>query len=158
MAKLELEPKLIRALAEAMGDTGLAEIEFADGGKRIRLARAVAAPAPAASVAAPAPTVAVAPPPAAAAPAPSPAAAEPDAPAGDDVPSPMVGTVYLSPSPDAAAFVKPGDKVEKGQTLLIVEAMKVMNPIAAPRAGVISAVFVRDKQPVEFGEPLMRIA
>ena len=74
---------------------------------------------------------------------------------GEEVKSPMVGTAYLQPSPEAPQFVKPGDKVKKGQTLLIVEAMKTMNPIQAPRDGVVSEILVGDAQPVEFGEALV---
>uniref|UniRef100_UPI0028A848D5 acetyl-CoA carboxylase biotin carboxyl carrier protein n=2 Tax=Brevundimonas TaxID=41275 RepID=UPI0028A848D5 len=75
--------------------------------------------------------------------------------AGEEVKSPMVGTAYLQPSPEAPAFVQPGDKVKKGQTLLIVEAMKTMNPIQAPRDGVVADILVGDAQPVEFGEALV---
>ncbi|PZU58118.1 MAG: acetyl-CoA carboxylase, biotin carboxyl carrier protein, partial [Brevundimonas sp.] len=75
--------------------------------------------------------------------------------AGEEVKSPMVGTAYLQPSPEAAPFVQPGDKVKKGQTLLIVEAMKTMNPIQAPRDGVVADILVGDAQPVEFGEALV---
>ena len=74
---------------------------------------------------------------------------------GEEVKSPMVGTAYLQPSPEAPAFIKPGDKVKKGQTLLIVEAMKTMNPIQAPRDGVVSEILVGDAQPVEYGEALV---
>jgi acetyl-CoA carboxylase biotin carboxyl carrier protein len=70
----------------------------------------------------------------------------------------MVGTAYLSPEPNAAAFVKVGDRIAKGQTILIIEAMKVMNPIPAPHAGTVTQILVQDGQPVEFGEPLMVIA
>jgi acetyl-CoA carboxylase biotin carboxyl carrier protein len=100
----------------------------------------------------------------AAAPAAVPAAALAPAPAGADAPaagsvsSPMVGTAYLSPEPNAAAFVKVGDRVAKGQTILIIEAMKVMNPIPAPHAGTVTQILVQDGQPVEFGEPLMVVA
>ena len=75
--------------------------------------------------------------------------------AGEEVKSPMVGTAYLQPSPEAAPFVQPGDKVKKGQTLLIVEAMKTMNPIQSPRDGVVAEILVGDAQPVEFGEALV---
>ena len=75
--------------------------------------------------------------------------------AGEEVKSPMVGTAYLQPAPEAPPFVQPGDKVKKGQTLLIVEAMKTMNPIQAPRDGVVVEILVGDAQPVEFGEPLV---
>jgi acetyl-CoA carboxylase biotin carboxyl carrier protein len=81
-----------------------------------------------------------------------------DAPAAGSVSSPMVGTAYLSPEPNAAAFVKVGDRVAKGQTILIIEAMKVMNPIPAPHAGTVTQILVQDGQPVEFGEPLMVVA
>ena len=74
---------------------------------------------------------------------------------GEEVKSPMVGTAYLQPSPEAPPFIQPGDKVKKGQTLLIVEAMKTMNPIQAPRDGVVSEILVGDAQPVEFGEALV---
>ena len=76
---------------------------------------------------------------------------------GDAVKSPMVGTVYLQPQPGSPSFVKPGDKVKEGQTLLIIEAMKTMNPIPAPRAGTVVEILVGDAQPVEFGEPLVVI-
>jgi len=99
-----------------------------------------AAPALAAPVAALAPTAAA------------------EAPAAGTVSSPMVGTAYLSPEPNAAAFVKVGDRVAKGQTILIIEAMKVMNPIPAPHAGTITQILIQDGQPVEFGEPMMVIA
>jgi len=89
-------------------------------------------------------------------PAPDPAPVE-HAPAGDVVKSPMVGTVYLQSGPDSDPFVSPGDQVSQGQTLLIIEAMKTMNPIAAPRAGVVRQVLVDNEQPVEFGEPLVVI-
>jgi acetyl-CoA carboxylase biotin carboxyl carrier protein len=105
--------------------------------------------------AAPAQQLMAAPAPVAAA-APAPAAAAPAAPArGEQIKSPMVGTIYLSPQPGAEAFIKPGDKVAAGQTLLIVEAMKTMNPIPAPRAGTVLEILVDDAQPVEFGEPLV---
>ena len=93
--------------------------------------------------------------PTASAPAAAPAAPEvPAAPKGDLVKSPMVGTVYMAAQPGAEPFVKVGDKVTEGQTLLIIEAMKTMNTIAAPRAGVVRAILVADGQPVEFGQPL----
>ncbi|PLR06075.1 acetyl-CoA carboxylase biotin carboxyl carrier protein, partial [Caulobacter flavus] len=98
-----------------------------------------------------------APAPAAAPAAEAPAAAAPAAVRGDAVKSPMVGTAYLSPQPGADAFIKVGDTVSAGQTLLIVEAMKTMNPIAAPKAGKIVEILVADAQPVEFGEPLVVI-
>lgn len=151
-----IDARLVRKLADILTDTGLSEIEVEHEGLKIRVAKqltatpvAYAAPAP---IAAPAAPLAAAPAPAAAADAP--AAARP---AGDTVNSPMVGTVYLQPQPDAAPFVKVGDTVSAGQTLLIVEAMKTMNPIPAPKAGRITAILVSDAQPVEFGEPLVVI-
>lgn len=151
-----VDPGLVRELAAILNDTGLSEIEVEHGELRLRLARTLVAAAPAAAPA----FVAAAPAPiAAAAPAPAPAAA---APAAADmskhpgaVPSPMVGTAYLSPEPGAPAFIKIGDSVNQGQTLMVVEAMKTFNPIPAPRAGKITAILVTDAQPVEFGEPLV---
>ena len=153
-----IDARLVRKLADILTDTGLSEIEVEHGGLRIRVARTlsaavqVAAPAPAAIMAAPAPA------PLAAAP-PSQAAAERPAapPRGEVVKSPMVGTVYLQPQPDAEAFVKVGDTVSAGQTLMIVEAMKTMNPIPAPKGGRVIEILVEDGQPVEFGEPLVVI-
>ncbi|HEX4180554.1 MAG TPA: acetyl-CoA carboxylase biotin carboxyl carrier protein [Caulobacteraceae bacterium] len=145
-----IDPKLVRKLADILTDTGLTEIEVEQGGLKIRVARQVtvaAAPMTYAAPAAPAPVAATAP-------AASPPAA---APRGQEVKSPMVGTIYLRPSPEAAPFVKVGDRVAAGQTLLIVEAMKTMNPIPAPAAGVVLEVLVSDAQPVEFGEPLVII-
>lgn len=149
-----IDARLVRRLAGILTDTGLTEIEVEKDGLRIRVAKSV--------------TVAAAPQVMAAAPAaatggPAPATAAPAAPAapvadGDAVNSPMVGTVYLQPSPDAAPFIKVGDTVSAGQTLLIVEAMKTMNPITAPKAGKVTEILVGDGQPVEFGEPLVRIA
>jgi acetyl-CoA carboxylase biotin carboxyl carrier protein len=145
-----IDPKLVRKLADILTDTGLTEIEVEQGGLKIRVARQVTVSAAPAAYAAPA---ASAP---AAAPAPSAPAVE-AAPRGQQVKSPMVGTVYLRPSPEAEAFVKVGDRVAAGQTLLIVEAMKTMNPIPAPAAGVILEILVGDGEPVEFGEPLVVI-
>ena len=133
------DPDLIRRLAAILEETGLGEIEYAEGDRRIRVARPNGAAAPAATLA---PAAIVAPVAAA-------------APAVNAVRSPMVGTAYLSPEPGAAPFVRVGDRVSEGQTLLIIEAMKVMNPIKCPRAGTVSAVLVEDAAPVEYGEPLL---
>jgi acetyl-CoA carboxylase biotin carboxyl carrier protein len=149
------DARLVRKLADILTETGLTEIEVEQGALKIRVAKqALAAapalhyaPAPSAAVPAPAAPVASS----AAAPAPS---AAPARAAGDEVKSPMVGTVYLQPNPGSPAFVKVGDTVEAGQTLFIVEAMKTMNPIPAPRGGKIVEILVEDAQPVEFGEPL----
>ncbi|WP_374655323.1 acetyl-CoA carboxylase biotin carboxyl carrier protein [Phenylobacterium sp.] len=149
-----IDARLVRKLADILTETGLSEIEVEHNDLKIRVAKTLA-PAPAAVHYAPPPAAV-----AAAAPAPSAApAAAPEAAArkGDVVNSPMVGTVYLQPQPDAPAFVKVGDTVTAGQTLLIVEAMKTMNPIPAPRGGKIVEIIVQDAQPVEFGEPLVVI-
>jgi acetyl-CoA carboxylase biotin carboxyl carrier protein len=154
-----LDAGLVRELAKVLDDTGLTEIEVEYGELRLRLARTAmmmqppahthvvhSAPAPA-QISAP-----VAPPPAAPAPAAAPAA---DASHPGAVPSPMVGTAYLSPEPGAPPFIKIGDTVTAGQTIMVVEAMKTFNPIPAPRAGKITAILVTDAQPVEYGEALV---
>jgi acetyl-CoA carboxylase biotin carboxyl carrier protein len=150
------DARLVRKLADILTETGLSEIEVEQGALKIRVAKTLtAAAAPVHYTPAPAP-VGAAPTPAAPS-APAPAAAPPAAPArpaGDEVKSPMVGTIYLQPNPGSPSFVKVGDAVEAGQTLFIVEAMKTMNPIPAPRAGRIVEILVEDAQPVEFGEPL----
>ena len=145
-----LEAAWIRELAGILEETGLTEIEVEKDAVRLRVSRqgGVAAFAPA-QVAAPAPSAAASAP---AAPAAAPAATHPGT-----VRSPMVGTAYLSPSPGAEPFAKEGSMVTEGQTILIVEAMKTMNPIAAPRAGRVVKVLVGDSQPVEYDEPLIII-
>jgi len=152
---MNIDSKLVRELAELLGETGLSEIEVEDGDRKIRVARTISA-APVASVAvaaAPAPVAAAAP--AAAAPT---VPAEPAAPSmANAVKSPMVGTSYLSPEPGAAPFVSVGATVKIGDPLLIIEAMKVMNPITAERAGKVTAILVEDGQPVEFDQPLVVI-
>ncbi len=156
--------EFIEALAELINSKDLGEIEVMreygeNDALEVRVSKAAqqvyAAPAPQA-IAAPAPA------PQAAAPAASaPASADASAPAGEDLSgaesSPMVGTVYLSPEPGAAPFVKIGDQVEEGQTLLIIEAMKTMNQIPAGKAGVVKRILVEDASPVEFGDPLVII-
>ncbi|GLS01622.1 acetyl-CoA carboxylase, biotin carboxyl carrier protein [Brevundimonas denitrificans] len=151
----EIDTSLVRSLADILNDTDLTEIEVERGELRIRVAREVTMAAPVHYAAAPAPAAHAAP---AAAPAPASMPSDPAtivAKAGEEVKSPMVGTVYLQASPEAPPFIAVGDKVKKGQTLLIVEAMKTMNPIQAPRDGVVVEVLVGDAQPVEFGEPLV---
>ena len=146
-----LEGKLIRDLAAILEETGLSEIEIEKAGLRVRVARTL-------HMVAAAPITA------------SPAAAAPPAgkPAGGAKPtdlsshpglvaSPMVGTAYMAPSPGANPFVKVGDMVTEGQTLLIIEAMKTMNQIPAPRSGRVTQIIISDGQPVEFGEPLLVI-
>ncbi|MDJ0684590.1 MAG: acetyl-CoA carboxylase biotin carboxyl carrier protein [Alphaproteobacteria bacterium] len=150
MAKLSVDLDLVGALADLMDDKGLTEVEYSQGEQTLRLARGGAVAAGAVYAAAPAPMGAPAP---AVAESPS---AEPAAHPGA-VPSPMVGTAYLSAQPGAPTFVSVGDTVAEDQTLLIVEAMKVMNPITAPKAGKIVAVYVADGEPVEFGQPLVAI-
>jgi acetyl-CoA carboxylase biotin carboxyl carrier protein len=152
-----IDTRLVRKLADILKDTGLSEIEVEQGELRIRVARELTVQAaPQMYAAAPAP-IAPAPAPAGA-PPPVPAAAAPSAPPerkGELVKSPMVGTIYLQATPGQPPFVTPGDKVTEGQTLMIVEAMKTMNPIPAPRAGVVAEILVEDSQPVEFGAPLV---
>ncbi len=148
MAKFEPDDDLIRRLAALLEETGLSEIEYEAEGKRIRVGRGggavTAGPAGPAAAASGAPLGA------------SPGA-PPDAeavPAGAVI-SPMVGTVYLAAEPGATPLIRVGDRVTEGQTLLIIEAMKVMNPLASPRAGTVTRILVSDGQPVEFGEPLL---
>jgi acetyl-CoA carboxylase biotin carboxyl carrier protein len=144
---MQVDPALVRQLAELLDETQLTEIEVQDGDRRVRVVRKISAAA--------APVYAAPPPPAPVAP---PAAAAAPVPAGDHpgtVKSPMVGTVYLAGDPGSNPFVQPGDSVAAGATLLIVEAMKVMNPITAPRAGTVKAILVENGQPVEFDQPLV---
>ena len=147
---------LVKALADILDEAGLAELEYETADLSVRLSRVSgAAPvAPVAAVAAPAAAPATAPaaPDAAAAADSADAASHPGA-----VTSPMVGTVYVAPEPDAPSFIEVGSTVKKGQTLLIVEAMKVMNPITAPADGTVKQIFVQNAQPVEFGEVLVVI-
>jgi acetyl-CoA carboxylase biotin carboxyl carrier protein len=151
MKKSGIDQQLIRDLAAILDETKLTEIEVEEGDLKIRVARQVQAVQ--ATVAAPvAAAPAAAPVAAAAAPADAPVDLSKNA-----VPSPMVGTAYRSPSPGAAPFIEVGQSVSKGQTLLIIEAMKTMNQIPAPRAGVVTAILFEDAQPVEFGEPLVVI-
>ncbi|MHA6722462.1 acetyl-CoA carboxylase biotin carboxyl carrier protein [Sphingomonas sp. RS2018] len=151
---INVDIDLVRQLAQVLDDTSLTEIEVEDGDRKVRVARKASAPAP----------VAYAPPPAAAyAPAPAPSATPAAAEVGASAPatsvnavkSPMVGTAYLAPNPEAKVFVTVGQSVAAGDTLLIVEAMKVMNPITAPSAGTVKAILVESGQPVEFDQPLV---
>ena len=152
---INIDPAFVRALAELLDDTQLSEIEVEDGDRKVRVARTLTAAAVAPVAYAPA--VAAAP----AAPAAPAAAATPAAPAADSfadaVKSPMVGTVYLAPEPGAPNFASPGSAVKAGDTILIIEAMKVMNPITAPTSGTLKAVHVENSQPVEFDQPLFTI-
>jgi acetyl-CoA carboxylase biotin carboxyl carrier protein len=133
---------LVRTLAALLEETGLTEIEYAMGERRIRVVRGRFT-APAVTVAMPAPAAAAA----------APAAATVEAPG--TIKAPMVGTAYLAPQPEAPPFIKLGDSVREGQTLLIIEAMKVMNQIPAPRAGKVVRILVADGAPVEYGQPLL---
>ncbi len=151
-----IDPKLVRKLADILKETDLSEIEVEQGDLKIRVARQLTAAPTMNYVAAPA--VAAAPASVAAAPVAEAAPAAAAAPAGvpkDAIKSPMVGTCYMAAQPGAPAFIKVGDKVKQGQTLLIIEAMKTMNPIPSPREGVVAQILVTDAQPVEFGEALV---
>ncbi|HSD34312.1 MAG TPA: acetyl-CoA carboxylase biotin carboxyl carrier protein [Alphaproteobacteria bacterium] len=149
MPKLEIDEALVRKLAVLLEETGLTELEFEAGQQRIRVTRGGAVSA--ANNAAPALAVPTAPA------AQAPAAASPETPPQNAILSPMVGTAYVAPEPGAASFVSVGSKVAKGDTLLIIEAMKVMNPLHAARAGTVTQIFVSDGMPVEFGQPLLVI-
>ncbi|MFL6744497.1 MAG: acetyl-CoA carboxylase biotin carboxyl carrier protein [Sphingomicrobium sp.] len=146
---MRIDPALVRELAELLTSNDLNEIEVEDGDRKIKVRRdppvvaAALAPAPAAAAPAAAPAAAAAP-------------AEEEV-SGEVVKSPMVGTAFLSPEPGAKPFVSVGDAVKQGDTLLIVEAMKVMNPITAPSSGVVKKIMVSDGQPVEFDQPLVVI-
>jgi acetyl-CoA carboxylase biotin carboxyl carrier protein len=145
---MQVDTDLVRELAAMLNDTGLSEIEVEDGERKIRVSRtmtAVAAPVAAAPVTAPAVVHA-------------PIAEAAPAIAANALKSPMVGTAYLTPEPDAAAFVTVGQQVKAGDTVMIIEAMKVMNPIIAPNSGTITEIYVESGQPVEFDQPLMVIA
>lgn len=147
MAKMTLDKTLIRELAQLLTEADLSEIEVTEGTASIRVARQVtvaAVAAPVAQVASP-PVAATA----------SAQVEPPPAAIGEPVTSPMVGTAYLAPEPGAPPFVRVGDRVSKGQTVLIVEAMKTMNPIPAPSNGTVSRIAVENGQPVEYGETLI---
>ena len=150
---MQVDIKLVRQLAELLNETGLTEIEVEDGDRKIKVARhaavqhfaAAAAATPVATPAMPLPAA-----------APEPAAAP--AVEANALKSPMVGTAYLTPEPGAAPFITVGGQVKAGDTLLIIEAMKVMNPITADKAGTIKAILVENAQPVEYDQPLVVIA
>ena len=142
--------EMVRRLADLLNETGLSEIEVERGDMRVRVARGLSeietiSALPAGLIGAPQP--AQSPPPSAA-----PPVAEPK---GDVIKSPMVGTVYLQPNPGSDQFARVGAQVSQGQTLMIIEAMKTMNPVPAPRAGRVLEILVDDGHPVEFGQPLI---
>ncbi|MEH6476151.1 MAG: acetyl-CoA carboxylase biotin carboxyl carrier protein [Sneathiella sp.] len=152
MSKLDIDRDVIRELAEIMNETGLGEIEIESGNSRLRVSRGstglvAAAPQMVAAAAVAAPV---------AAPVEVATSADPSSHPGA-VKSPMVGTAYMSAEPGAPVFIKVGDTVAQGQTLLIVEAMKTMNPIPAPKGGKIVDIMIGDSEPVEFGQPLVII-
>jgi acetyl-CoA carboxylase biotin carboxyl carrier protein len=153
---MRIDPKLVRELAKLLTETELTEIEIQDGDRRIKVKRepaAVIGAAPAPAAVAPALSA----PPMHGKEAIGSSAAAEDEVGGHTVKSPMVGTAYLSPEPGSKQFVEVGDAVKAGDTLLIVEAMKVMNPITAPEGGVVKKLLVADGQPVEFDQPLVVI-
>lgn len=150
VAKPGVDAAAVRELAKLLKETGLTEIEIEHNGARIRVSRnggvAAMAPAPAA------------PAPAAPAPAPAQPSSGPSGPPAGAVPSPMVGTVYIAPEPGKPAFISVGKTVKAGDTLFIVEAMKTMNAITAPKGGTVKEINVTDGTPVEFGQTLCVIA
>ncbi|HKX91137.1 MAG TPA: acetyl-CoA carboxylase biotin carboxyl carrier protein [Sphingomicrobium sp.] len=147
---MRVDAALVQELAELLTANALTEIEVEDGDRKIRVARH-AAPVAIPTAAAPAPV------PAAASPSGGAAAALAEDVSGETVKSPMVGTAYLAAEPGAKPFISVGDPVKAGDTLLIVEAMKVMNPITAPNGGTVKRIFIADGQPVEFDQPLVII-
>lgn len=149
MAKFELDEILVRRLAGLLDETGLSEIEYEAAGQRIRVARNGVGPLSGDAVPAAATSVV--------GPKPRDGEGSGERVSAGAVNSPMVGTAYLGPEPGAAPFVQIGDAVEEGEILVIIEAMKVMNPIPSPRAGKIASILVADGQPVEYGEPLLII-
>lgn len=145
--KFDIDDALVRKLAGLLSETGLTEIEYEAGGRRVRVARGAAGPVREVAEQ----------PPVAAAPPEAPTPSDPPEAAGVPVTAPMVGTVYLAPQPGADPFVKVGDAVTEQQTVALIEAMKTFNPVRAPRAGTVTRILVGDTDPVEFGEDLMII-
>lgn len=146
-----IDKETIRGLADILNETDLTDIEVEHGDLRIRVSRKIKVQAAATVMPSAAPVASATP-----APAPAVEASKAEV-AKNAVPSPMVGTAYLAPAPGARNFIEVGTEVKEGQTLLIIEAMKTMNAIPAPRAGTVKAIMVADAQPVEFGEPLVVI-
>ena len=152
---MRIDPGLVRELAQLLTDNELTEIEVQDGERRIKVAREPAPVISAAPLATPAATPALSAPPMHAK---EDVGAPPEEVSGSTIKSPMVGTAYMSSEPGSKPFIEVGNSVKAGDTLLIVEAMKVMNPITAPEGGVIKKIMVADAQPVEFDQPLVIIA
>ena len=155
--KLSFDAGLVKSLADILNETNLTEIEVEQGEMRVRVSREPAPQIIHAAAPQSMPSQQYAPAPAAPAASAAPAAAAP-ASDGNEVPSPMVGTVYFSPAPGEPPFIQIGDKVTEGQTLVIIEAMKVMNQIPAPRSGIVKEMRVEDGEAVEYGQPLLVIA
>ena len=154
MGKEKMDIRKIKKLIELLEESGIAEIEIKEGEESVRISRHSSAPAPVhyqVPMAAPAPVAAPA------AVAAAPAAAAPAAASGHQVKSPMVGTFYSGPAPGAKPFVEIGTEVKPGDTLCVIEAMKMMNQIESDKAGVIKAILVENGQPVEFDQPLFVI-
>ena len=145
--KFDIDPDLIRKVADLLNETGLTEIEFESTGKRIRVVKATTLSTPTEAVSfSTTPT--------------TPLSNENETakePIGTPVTSPMVGTVFLSPEPGAPPFIKIGDTISEGQTVMLIEAMKTYNPVRAPRGGKVLQILVKDSTPVEFGEELILI-
>jgi acetyl-CoA carboxylase biotin carboxyl carrier protein len=146
---MQVDTKLVRELADMLSETGLSEIEVEDGTRKIRVSRMMAAVSVAAPAAMPGPAIVA---------AASAVDAGPPPPPANAMKSPMVGTAYLTADPEAAPFVSVGQAVTAGDTVMIIEAMKVMNPIIAPNSGTVTSILVESGQPVEFDQPLMVIA
>lgn len=151
-----MDIRKIKKLIELVEESGIAELEISEGEESVRINRAVAAPV-ATQVSIPTPAPVAAPAPAAAAPAPAASEAPVEVVSGHQVLSPMVGTFYRSPSPEAASFIEVGSQVNVGDPICIVEAMKMMNQIEADKAGTVTAILIEDGQPVEFDQPLVII-
>lgn len=147
--KFDVDPDLVRKLAELLGETGLSEIEYESTGRRIRVARQIGG-APVVSVAGPAASAGL---PAAAADTGDDAAQR----KGTPILSPMVGTVFASPEPGAEPFIRVGDTITEGQTVMLIEAMKTYNPVRATKSGKVVQILVGDSTPVEFGEELLLV-
>jgi acetyl-CoA carboxylase biotin carboxyl carrier protein len=145
MSKFEINEDAVRMLGQLLDEMGLSEIEYEHNDQKIRVSRqvSVAAALPMAGAASAAPS--------------TPASGGEDAIPASAVVSPMVGTVYVAADPNTPPFIQVGDMVQEGQTLLIIEAMKVMNPLPSPRAGKVTAIYVSNGDPIEFGEPLVNI-